>query len=155
MKSILAALILSVFASAGFVGHVQAAAPEKMIAQLFSEICLDNLPYYTGLDDGLRQMGYEVFSNGTYHEFYHPTADGVWGAVDIDGENSGCSILHEELSEVAAQQLALQIIKDYSPHEPMMWKYEGVPSGWVVPFQDKMLYVIYSDGGLSADIRDK
>lgn len=155
MKPVLSALLFCALASGSFVSNAQAEAPQKMIGLLFSKICLDNLPDYKGLDEVLRESGYDVFSNGSYHEFYHPTASGVWGALDIDGLNSGCSIMHEDLTEVVAQQLGLQIAKNYSSTEPMIWKYEGVPSGWVVPFQGRMLYVIYNDGGLSADIRDK
>ena len=155
MKHVRLAVIGVVMGVTSFVSVAHAAAPLALIKQLFANICLASLPDHKGLIGALKENGFEVGSNGTYHEFSHPDAQNIWGAVEIDGANSSCSILHEGLSEVDAQQIGLQVLNAFSSDEPMMWTYEGVPSGWIVPFKGRMLYVIYHQGGLSADIRDK
>ncbi len=149
------ALAVAVLVAGGLPGTVLAAAPQKLIASVFSSVCLDFLPGYEGVEAFLRQQDYEVFSNGGYMEFSLPGASGVWGSIER-GEGAGsCSVLHEALSEAEAQQLGLVVLKGVSAQEPMIWKYEGVPSGWVVPYGGRALYVIYSDGGLSAELRSK
>lgn len=155
MKRLFLTLMLAAMANGALVSNSYAGAPIIEIGKAFVEICLNNLPDYTGLDEHLRGSGYNVASNGSYHEFSHPDIVGMWGALNIDGDNSGCSILHEEMSEYVAKRLGEQFAKYHFLTEPTVWKYDGVPSGWLVPYQGRMLYLVYNDGGLSVDIRDK
>ena len=157
MRRGLFVLALSLFLGGGANAQEAALEPGEFVSSLFFHLCLMHLPHYQGADLALKAAGYKpfAFNGGAEFEFAH-ASNGVWGAFDTSAEdNNGCSIRHQSLSEVDTQQIGLRVANEYSDVEPMMWKYEGVPSGWVVPYEDKFLYIIYNEGGISSDIRDK
>lgn len=157
MKRVIRALLLVVVLGVWGTGSAFGKEPGVVVGKLFYQVCLMNLPNYEGAPETVERLGYSLLSLNEGTEFgYSDEASGIWGAFDTGQENNaGCSVFHESISEIDSQQMGLELAKDFSESEPVMWKYDGVPSGWVVPYRDKMLYVIFGKGGLSSDVRDK
>ncbi len=157
MKRVGPAFALVLAFGAGGLSPALGKEPGAVVAKLFYQVCLMNLPYYEGASGVVEDVGYSLVPTDGGGEFeYFDEASGSWGAFDIAQEdNAGCSVFHESISETDAQQLGLALANRFSESEPRLWKYEGVPSGWTVPYNGKTLYIIYGEGGLSSDVRDK
>ena len=155
-KRFLIAGFISATLSIGVATYAVAASPSELVGAAFSRICFDNLPDFFGSEKTLEDDGYFVtpWGEGEF-EFSH-ASNGVWGALATGVENAACTVAHEGLSLEEAKQVGADLMTDWlGGKTPGVWEYDGVPSAWTMPFESRVLYLIYNEGGLSADIRNE
>lgn len=158
MKRVLSVLALSLLVGGGFSSSALAGSQEKRLASLFQQICLNQLPDYVGVREILEEKGYELAPYGdwdtaTEFEFGHPETT-VWGGFEISSDDVSCAVYDENIAENQMRDIAQQIIRNFSGEEPDLWRYNGDPSAWTVPYNGRVFYVLFNDG-LAADIRDE
>ena len=156
LKQILSAGIISIPIYLGVSLQILAAPSTQLVANEFTKICFDHLPDFSGTKETLEVEGYILapFGEGEF-EFSHPS-NGIWGAYAIGQGNGGCTVAHDDLSLEQAKQLAHDLMLNWlGGSEPELWTYEGVPSAYTTNFESNIFYLIFNEGGLSADIRTK
>ncbi len=155
MKQILQFVVFAFLAFFGVANIAIADETKQLVGQAFTKICFDHLPDFSGTQETLENAGYVLapFGEGEF-EFSHPT-NGIWGAYAIGKNNGGCTVAHEGLTYDEAKLLAHDLMVNWLGAEPDIWEYEGVPSAYTTSFENDIFYLIFNEGGLSADIRSE
>lgn len=153
--------------TAGFVAAIAPAVAQTPLSVAFKEICLDTLPGFVNAPEVLQAMGYELFPYGGNEFEFSSSESGLHGAVAVaeaGGVAPGCSVMDETSSMSRAMDDGAALLERLFGVTPDLWTYNGEPSGWTVPYEGRVLYVLFSGGGnsgedagggLSAEIRDQ
>lgn len=127
----------------------------KEAVAVFADACLKTAPTFAGAQAALEDKGFAIypFAEGEF-EFGRETGD-IHGQVSANPDYPGCTVMNETLSELdAADRVADLLVETFGVTlEP--WDYEGQQAGWRMPQDSGALYIIFNQGGLSVEYRDK
>ena len=132
---------------------------ETALVRGFETICLEGLPDFEGAAESLADDGFEIYPYGDGEfEFYRETPEPLWGGLGL----GACSVSTDIASLKSASAVLKERLASRYGAEPQNWSYNGAFSGWTLPYEDKVLYVIVNDSsepdiarsGFSVDIRD-
>lgn len=125
--------------------------PAAAVGRLFSDICITGAPGFEGSAARLESEGFTVSPYGETEFEFGNALSGISGVVML---GSGCSVMHEALSEDEAQALGAVLVAGAYGDRAEPWRYEGRLSGWQVPLESQTLFIVYNQGGLSLELRD-
>ena len=127
---------------------------EEAIAA-FHAVCLASANGFIDAQGIVEGLGYTIYP-AAEDEFEFGSADGaIQGYVSANPDYPGCTVMAESLGKAQAADLAAELLIDTFGVTLEPWDYDGQQAGWRMPQDQGVLYIVFNDGGLSAETRDE